>query len=809
MLIAPAGYGKTTLAREWLGAADRRWAWYRGGPAAADVAALAAGLAEAASKIIPGAGRRMRDRLQATGHAEEDVEILGELLGEDVQEWPVNAWLAIDDYQFAMDSPASERFVDLLTQNTPIQLLITSRRRPTWATARRILYGEVFEIDRRVLAMDGAEAREVLGRGDADIAPIIEGAHGWPAVIGLIAHDSDLAVGKDRLPDQLYDYFAQELYAALPSAYRIPLAELAFCTGFDRAFAASLLGAIAERTIEAGVSGGVLAEPERNSFEIHPLLSKLMQEQAFPDQEDHRRAADRVGRALLQVDRWDDAADLAGRFRLPDLLIASVERSLEPLIDFGRVATVSRWLETASALHCESPVLDVAEAEVAFRQGDHRKAEALAFRAADRLKDHPLSSRAYVRAGHGALLASREAESIRHFRLAQESARTPRERREALYGLYSAMSELEMPEAGSILEELQTLEAETPDDLLRSLAIKLIQSVRVGAIEQTLAQVEHQADALDRATNPLITTSFLHSLSNALSLAAQYERSLQVAEQLHQMIARHRLDFARPFAYIDRAVAYAGRRNFARALRDLESAHRALPPSGDVHIEGNLTALRCRILTAMGRASQAVDDAQLASAGMATTAPLRAEILISRAAALASTSQHAAALAAVNEAESASATSLMVRVLGPGVRAICDVRPLVREAEILNVWKAATETGNLDSFVAAYRSYPPLLAWVADVADVVTLSDLIGRANDVDIAKRFGIPAYAGKPQRAPLTPRETEVMNLVAAGLSNKEVARTLVVAEATIKVHLRHVYEKLGVRGRTEAVAKWLAPR
>ncbi len=47
MLIAPAGYGKTTLAREWLGEDERRDVWYRGGPASADVAALAAGIAEA------------------------------------------------------------------------------------------------------------------------------------------------------------------------------------------------------------------------------------------------------------------------------------------------------------------------------------------------------------------------------------------------------------------------------------------------------------------------------------------------------------------------------------------------------------------------------------------------------------------------------------------------------------------------------------------------------------------------------------------------------------------------------------------
>src|SRR5215210_2199130 len=162
LLIAPAGYGKTTLAREWLGEPQRRGIWYRGGPATADVAALAAGVAESVATIIGDAGKRMRERLRATGHPEEDVEILAELFAEDVQEWPEDAWLAFDDYQFAMESAASERFVDLLTQHAPIQMLITSRRRPNWATARRILYGEILEIDRRALAMQDSEARAVV-----------------------------------------------------------------------------------------------------------------------------------------------------------------------------------------------------------------------------------------------------------------------------------------------------------------------------------------------------------------------------------------------------------------------------------------------------------------------------------------------------------------------------------------------------------------------------------------------------------------------------------------------------------------------
>jgi DNA-binding NarL/FixJ family response regulator len=55
---------------------------------------------------------------------------------------------------------------------------------------------------------------------------------------------------------------------------------------------------------------------------------------------------------------------------------------------------------------------------------------------------------------------------------------------------------------------------------------------------------------------------------------------------------------------------------------------------------------------------------------------------------------------------------------------------------------------------------------------------------------------------RVELTAREVEVLALVAKGLSNKEVARVLGRTEETVKVHLKHVFEKLGVEDRTEAV-------
>lgn len=88
----------------------------------------------------------------------------------------------------------------------------------------------------------------------------------------------------------------------------------------------------------------------------------------------------------------------------------------------------------------------------------------------------------------------------------------------------------------------------------------------------------------------------------------------------------------------------------------------------------------------------------------------------------------------------------------------------------------------------------------------ISADQLVGCIRDVLAGKTYIAPAAAAKlaegVTRVRLTPRELATLRLMADGKANKEIASDLAISERTVKTHLGHLFEKLGVTSRTEAI-------
>ncbi len=144
-----------------------------------------------------------------------------------------------------------------------------------------------------------------------------------------------------------------------------------------------------------------------------------------------------------------------------------------------------------------------------------------------------------------------------------------------------------------------------------------------------------------------------------------------------------------------------------------------------------------------------------------------------------------------------------------GVEATRQIRAAQPETEIVVLTTHADEASILDALRAGARGYLTKDAGIAEISRAVHAAAGHHALLDPVVQSRL-IAAASSGPRPAPrptslpdeLSPREAEVLALIARGLSNAEIAATLVVTEATVKTHINHLFAKIGARDRAQAV-------
>ncbi len=156
-----------------------------------------------------------------------------------------------------------------------------------------------------------------------------------------------------------------------------------------------------------------------------------------------------------------------------------------------------------------------------------------------------------------------------------------------------------------------------------------------------------------------------------------------------------------------------------------------------------------------------------------------------------------------------------------GVQATRQILAERPETEVVVLTTHADETSILDALSAGARGYLTKDAGIAEIARAIQaaaahqtlldplvqqqlLASATSRAAGPSSQQVGATAADAAAPAALPddLTPREAEVLSLIASGRSNREIAAELFVSEATVKTHINHLFSKIDARDRAQAV-------
>jgi DNA-binding NarL/FixJ family response regulator len=141
-----------------------------------------------------------------------------------------------------------------------------------------------------------------------------------------------------------------------------------------------------------------------------------------------------------------------------------------------------------------------------------------------------------------------------------------------------------------------------------------------------------------------------------------------------------------------------------------------------------------------------------------------------------------------------------------GAAATREIRSSLPETQVLVLTTYADDDSLFPALQAGARGYLTKDASAEEIERAIrSLADGLTHL-DAAIQQRLVDAVLAGpttdEPPPDDLTPREAEVLKLIAAGLSNAEIAAALVVSHATVKTHVNHIFSKTGARDRAQAV-------
>src|SRR5437588_6580253 len=294
----------------------------------------------------------------------------------------------------------------------------------------------------------------------------------------------------------------------------------------------TLLGNAHEELLSAASETGFISRDRRDRIVMHPLLrSFLLTRLRELDRAQIETLVKLIVERLRWRRHWDDCLATLELFPQAGLIAETMRSALSELLTSGRIATVTRWLELARAEDVADPIFMLAEAEVAFREGQDERAQALAEQAAALFDGEDWAARAHLLAARAAHLREDGGGAAANADRAHVLAVDRQTRLEALWLAFVDALEQQTPEADSLYEALLELQTADPDYGLRLASARGMHEFESGNIRKALETCERSAPLLAHIRDPVQRTGFLNLFSHVAIACAQYGRSLELIDR--------------------------------------------------------------------------------------------------------------------------------------------------------------------------------------------------------------------------------------------------------------------------------------
>ena len=843
LITAPAGHGKTSTIVSWLRLRNTDAAWLLVDERDSDLTRFATHVAVALDRVVPGVAPELFALLAAPDRL--GPRELGESFGEVLYDLERDALLVLDDFH-AAGTVAASAFIGALLTAAPRRLhtILCTRNSPDVPLARLRTMGEVEELTGADLRFSPEETGQLLGLETGEPvdqaleASVQASVGGWPAAIRLIALSgaSDAMQRREPVVERhaqlLGDYLGEEVLDRLSPVHRNLLL---WASLLDR-FNAPLLEALAA---EQGGEPLRRDEVERlralelfreipglseTWFAYHPLFREVLRREL-------ERTTDAVVIAARRrsIARWFATAGLTLEavqhlVALDDIPAATalIESRLSDAFAREDWQLVASWLRLIpmEAVR-ESPELLLASAWVAYLSGrDSLLADILeTMRAAEIWRRATPAQRAEI----DLLATIPEADPIAAIEVAERAIAVIPPSRRYRYGYAHMALGMALTAAGREDEALARLAAFTERESARidaasirgyfARAIVLRQAGRLARCEQTAADLLQLAAMnglpVTVGWGALILGAVAHDRGDLAQASRHVSTVIADADRVHFICLREAF-FVQILAYEAQGLRAEADRAITR-LREIAVGSETVSQLQLVDsflartalIRGDLAAAQ-RWLEASSP-SPAYEDFKAIEQPMLTR--VKVLIAVGRPAAL-DEADHLltefVAFAGSRHMRLALIESLAVQTLLYQARS--------DSAAAVHALRESLDFAALEGVVQRYAYLGPALAPVlrrllADHSPHPHAHVVLGALEAVlgaQPSNQQGAKTPGRESLENPLTDRELEVMRLLERRLTNNEIGEELFISPITVKNHVAHISEKLGVSGRRAAVER-----